>query len=133
MNLYTVISKSDSAWVKENVKVSVLYEGIAKVEFSERDRHGDKREVYLFNRKDGTSYLTDDGLTLQELEGAGLSAEEGSSTLSAVKSAADTYGVELTEDQELLVECSEEYFAEKAKALLQCIGEVSGLACQAEK
>ena len=51
MNLYTVISKSDSAWVKENVKVSVLYECIAKVEFSERDRHGDKREVYLLTAR----------------------------------------------------------------------------------
>ena len=128
MNLYTIMTKTTSQWVKENMKVYVLYDHTARVEFKAEDRHGDAREAYLVNRKDGTSYLTDDGLVLQDLEGAGFAAGEGSEGLAAVKALAEKYGVQLTEDMELLAECGEENFAEKAQALLECMTEVSALA-----
>lgn len=128
MNLYTIMTKTTSQWVKDNVKVYVLYDHTARVEFKMEDRHGDAMEAYLVNRKDGTSYMSDDGLTLQDLENAGLSLEEGCETLAAVKAAAEKYGLELTEDRELLAECGDEDFAEKAEALVNCMKEVAALA-----
>ena len=127
MNLYTIQSKAASEWVKENVKVYVLYDHTARVEFKAEDRHGDAMEAYLVNRKDGTAYMTDDGLMVQDLEGAGLDMAEGGAGWQAVQAAAVKYGVELTEDRELLVECSEEDFAQKAEMLVSCMTEVCGL------
>ncbi len=128
MNLYTIQSKAASEWVKENVKVYVLYDHTARVEFKAEDRHGDAMEAYLVNRKDGTSYMTDDGLMVQDLEGAGLNMAEGGAGWQAVQAVAAKYGVQLTEDRELLVECSEGDFAQKAEALVGCMTEVCGLA-----
>lgn len=128
MNLYTIQSKAVSDWVKENVKVYVLYDHTARVEFKAEDRHGDAMEAYLVNRKDGTSYMTDDGLLVQDLESAGLDMAEGGEGWKSVQAAAAKYGVELTEDRELLVECSEGDFAQKAEALVSCMTEVCGLA-----
>ncbi len=128
MNLYTIQSKNDSQWVKDNVKVYVLYDHTARLEFKAEDRHGDQLEAYLVNRKDGTSYMTDDGLLLQDLGNAGLDVAEGGTGWQAVKTAAEKYGVELTEDRELLAECSEEDFAQKVQALAECMLEVNGLA-----
>lgn len=128
MNLYTIQSKAASEWVKENVKVYVLYEHTARVEFKAEDRHGDAMEAYLVNRKDGTSYMTDDGLMVQDLEGAGLDMAEGGAGWQAVQAAAAKYGVELTEDRELLVECSEGDFAQKAEALVACMTGICALA-----
>ena len=128
MNLYTIQSKAASEWVKANVKVYVLYNHTARVEFKAEDRHGDAMEAYLVNRKDGTSYMTDDGLMVQDLEGAGLDMAECGAGWQAVQTAAAKYGVELTEDRELLVECSEGDFAQKAEALVSCMTEVCALA-----
>lgn len=130
MNLYTIMSKTASDWVKENVKVYVLYDHTARLEFGAEDRHGDAMEAYLVNRKDGTSYMTDDGLLLQDLEHAGLDVAEGSACLQAVHAIAEKYGIELTEDRELVAECSEEDFAQKVKALVDCMTEVAALAGQ---
>lgn len=128
MNLYTIQSKAASEWVKENVKVYVLYDHTARVEFKAEDRHGDAMEAYLVNRKDGTSYMTDDGLMVQDLEGAGLDMAEGGEGWQAVQAAAAKYGVQLTEDRELLVECNEGDFAQKAEALVGCMADVCALA-----
>ncbi len=130
MNLYTIQSKTDSQWVKDNVKVYVLYDHTARLEFKAEDRHGDQLEAYLVNRKDGSSYMTDDGLLLQDLENAGLDVAEGGTGWQQVKSIAEKYGVELTEDRELLAECGEADFAEKVQALADCMTEVNGLAVQ---
>ena len=131
MNLYTIMTKTTSQWVKENVKVYVLYDHTARVEFKAEDRHGDAREAYLVNRKEGTSYLTDDGLVLQDLEQAGLNLEEDGLVLNAISALTEKHGVRLTEDRELLAECGEADFAEKAQALLQCMTEAEALAEQA--
>ena len=131
MNLYTIMQKNTSEWVKDNVKVYVLYDHTARLEFKAEDRHGDQMEAYLVNRKDGTSYMTDDGLMLQDLESAGLDMSEGGGGWQAVQALAEKYGIELTEDRELLVECCEEDFAEKAKALAECMLEVAALVEQA--
>ena len=128
MNLYTIQSKASSEWVKENVKVYVLYDHTARVEFKAEDRHGDAMEAYLVNRKDGTSYMTDDGLLMQDLERAGLDMAEGGEGWKAMQAAASKYGMKLTEDRELLAECSEEDFAQKAEALVCCMTEVCALA-----
>ena len=130
MNLYTIQSKTTSQWVKENVKVYVLYDHTARLEFKAEDRHGDAMEAYLVNRKDGTSYMTDDALILQDLESTGLDMTEGGEGWKAAAAVAETHGVELTEDRELLAECSEEDFAEKAEALMGCMMEVASLAVQ---
>ena len=37
---------------KENVKVYVLYDHTARLEFKAEDRHGDQMEAYLVNRND---------------------------------------------------------------------------------
>ena len=124
MNLYTIQSKAASEWVKENVKVYVLYDHTARVEFKAEDRHGDAMEAYLVNRKDGTSYMTDDGLMVQDLEGAGLDMAENGAGWQAVQAAAEKHGVQLTEDRELLVECNEGDFAQKAEALVACMTEI---------
>lgn len=128
MNLYTIMQKNTSEWVKENVKVYVLYDHTARLEFKAEVRHGDQMEAYLVNRKDGTSYMTDDGLMLQDLENAGLDMSEDGEGWLSVQSMAEKYGVELTEDRELLTECGEEDFAEKVKALADCMAEVNALA-----
>lgn len=131
MNLYTIMQKTSSEWVKTNVKVYVLYDHTARLEFKAEDRHGDAMEAYLVNRKDGTSYMTDDGLLLQDLEQTGLDVTEGGSGWQAVQTAAGKYGVQLTEDRELLTECGEEDFAQKVEALVQCMTEVAALAVEA--
>lgn len=131
MNLYTIMQKNTSEWVKDNVKVYVLYDHTARLEFKAEDRHGDQMEAYLVNRKDGTSYMTDDGLMLQDLESAGLDVAEGGAGWMSVQTLAEKHGVELTEDRELLVECCEEDFAEKVKALAECMLEVAALVEQA--
>ena len=128
MNLYTIQSKAASEWVKENVKVYVLYEHTARVEFKAEDRHGEAMEAYLVNRKDGTSYMTDDGLLVQDLEDAGRDMTEDRKVWQAVQAMAEKYGVQLTEDRELLVECDEGDFAQKAEALVGCMAEVCTLA-----
>ena len=128
MNLYTIMQKNTSEWVKENVKVYVLYDHTARLEFKAEDRHGDQMEAYLVNRKDGTSYMTDDGLMLQDLGNTGADVAEGGEGWVSVQSMAEKHGVELTEDRELLVECCEEDFAEKVKALADCMAEVNALA-----
>jgi len=131
MNLYTIQSKTDSTWVKENVKVYVLYDHTARLEFKAEDRHGDQLEAYLVNRKDGSSYITDDGLMLQDLESTGLDMADGSADWQQVKVIAENHRIELTADRELLAECGEEDFAQKAQALAECMLEVNGLAAQA--
>lgn len=128
MNLYTIMQKNTFEWVKENVKVYVLYDHTARLEFKAEDRHGDQMEAYLVNRKDGTSYMTDDGLVLQDLGNTGADVAEGGKGWLSVQSMAEKHGVELTEDRELLVECCEEDFAEKVKALADCMAEVNALA-----
>ena len=131
MNLYTIMQKTSSQWVKDNVKVYVLYDHTARLEFKVEDRHGDAMEAYLVNRKDGTSYMTDDGLLLQDLKQAGLAVEEGDSGRLAVQEVAVKHGMELTEDSELLAECCEEDFAGKVEAMVQCMAEVAALAGKA--
>ena len=128
MNLYTIMQKNTFEWVKENVKVYVLYDHTARLEFKAEDRHGDQMEAYLVNRKDGTSHMTDDGLMLQDLGNTGADVAEGGKGWLSVQSMAEKHGVELTEDRELLVECCEEDFAEKVKALADCMAEVNALA-----
>ena len=128
MNLYTIMQKNTSEWVKENVKVYVLYDHTARLEFKAEDRHGDQMEAYLVNRKDGTSHMTDDGLMLQDLGNTGADVAEGGEGWLSVQSMAEKHGVELTEDRELLVECSEGDFAQKAEALVACMTEVCALA-----
>ena len=128
MNLYTIMQKNTSEWVKENVKVYVLYDHTARLEFKAEDRHGDQMEAYLVNRKDGTSHMTDDGLMLQDLGNTGADVAEGGEGWLSVQSMAEKHGVELTEDRELLVECSEGDFAQKAEALVSCMTEVCALA-----
>ena len=131
MNLYTIMQKTSSQWVKENVKVYVLYDHTARLEFKAEDRHGDAMEAYLVNRKDGTSYMTDDGLLLKDLKQAGMEVEEGGAGWLAVQAIAVKHGIELTEDCELLTGCGEEDFAGKAEALLQCMIETAALAAEA--
>lgn len=116
MNLYTIMQKTTSEWVKENVKIYVLYDHTARVEFKELDRFGDNMEAYIVNQKDGSTYLTDDGLSLMEIAKA-----DGGEEISQI---AEKYEITLTEDGELMTMCGEEDFAEKAEALLACMKEV---------
>jgi len=131
MNLYTLVSKSGSDWVKENVKVFVVYDYIARLEFTGaalRDRQGEPLEAYLVNRKDGTSYVTDDSLTLRALESAGADLAPEGMLAAEIKNLAGRYHLELTEDRELTAECSDEDFAQKVQELAACMAAVLQLA-----
>lgn len=130
MNLYTIVSGSKSDWVKENVKLFVVYDNIARLEFMGSgfvNCQGEKLEAYLFNEKDGSSYVTDDSLTLRGLEEKGADLAEEGEIMSAVKALAEEYRLELTEDLDLLTDCSEEDFAERVQALAECMKKINEL------
>ena len=130
MNLYTIVSGSKSDWVKDHIKLFVVYDNIARLEFLGREFvncQGDQMEAYLFNQKEGSSYVTDDSLTLRALEEKGADLAEGGAVLSAAKALAAEYGLELSEDLDLVTDCSEEDFAERVQALAECMKKINEL------
>lgn len=105
------------AWLKAKFSMKEI-NGICEITTPFLDRHNDRLQIFV-SKKDGGLLLTDDGFVISDLEmcGCGLDTQHRREMLNAILTG---YGVRV-ENDELVVETSEENFPRKKHALLQAM------------
>lgn len=124
MNMYMNFQAAYGEWMKEHFKAFKVYENTVRLTLPYTDRNGEALELYLMNRPDGSSYMTDDGLILRDLKDAGFACN-GEREAAVIQQIATSHGVTLTPDEEFLINCSESDLCEKINQLAQCMMKVS--------
>jgi len=105
------------AWLKTKITVRDI-NGVCEITTPFVDRHNDRLQIYV-TKRDGRLVLSDDGYIISDLQTSGcrVDTEHRRELLNNMLAG---YGVR-QENEELVVDASEENFAQKKHALLQAM------------
>lgn len=114
-------------WLKANTEQCRINDDTFRITLPFLDRNNDEIEMYVIIKGDGTYLITDDGQTIQELEFSGFEFGRSERRRKILNSIVSSYGVDLTDDNELIVMCAETDLPVKKHMLAQCMIKVSDM------
>jgi hypothetical protein len=115
------------AWLKENIEQFQISENIFRITLPFLDRDNDFIEVYIVKEDENSFYITDDGAIINGLELSGFNIFGSPKRRIILNSIVASYGVSVTQDNELTVNCSFDNLALKKHMLTQCMLKVNDM------
>jgi hypothetical protein len=107
-------------WVKDNTVVKTIAPGmVGSISTPFLDRHNDHITIYVEKNRDYIM-LTDDGYTIADLSMSGLELTTPKRA-AMLKTTLNGFGVNITKDDELFIEATNENIGQKKHALLQAV------------
>lgn len=117
--------KGYAAWLGSEIDVQCLDEWI-EVTTPFLDRHNDFLQIYA-RRRDEDWVLTDDAYVITDLSQSGCDIERGSRREELLETVLKGYGVRRDEDDQLMVQASDQEFPQRIHDLLQAMMSVDDL------
>lgn len=114
-------------WLRENTEQFRISDNTFRITLPFLDRNNDEIEIYVIIQGDGTYLLTDDAQTLNELDFSGFGISRSERRRKILESVISAYGVDVTDENELIVSCTEADLAVKKHMLAQCMVKVSDM------
>ncbi|WP_461243618.1 DUF1828 domain-containing protein [Secundilactobacillus muriivasis] len=114
------LSEEYYTWIKNNTVFKELDDGVTRVDVPFVDNSSDEIVMYIIQKDDGHIALTDDGWTLDNLEGKGVYISRSAKRRRILEQQLKSYGVSC-EDDELFINTTLEKFPESKHRLLQAI------------
>ncbi len=114
-------------WIKENINQFKINENTYRITLPFLDRNNDCTEFYVIQEEENKFILTDDGLTLSDLESSGFNIFKSKRRKVILNSIVSSHGITLTDDNQLLTYCTMGNIALKKHMLAQCMVKVSDM------
>lgn len=114
-------------WLKQNIYQYRVNDSTFRITLPFLDRNNDMVEVYIIDKKNGNFVITDDGSTINDLLLSGFDFSSSERRKGIFLSTVNSYGVTLTNNDELMVECTSNDLFLKKHMLVQCIIKVSDM------
>lgn len=114
-------------WLKENIYQHNINDNTYRITLPFLDRNNDFTEFYVIKKGEDRFFLTDDGLTLSDLELSGFNFSNSKRRKTILSSIVLSHGITLTDDNQLCTECTVKDIAYKKHMLAQCMVKVSDM------
>lgn len=112
-------------WIRDNTFLRQVHDNWVVITTPYLDRHNDCLQIYV--RSIGNNFeMTDDGYIINDLLNSGLSIDS-QKRKSLLKSTLAGFGVELVDNEQLLIKSSRDNFAQKKHNLIQAMLSVNDL------
>lgn len=113
-------------WLNENIEQYKVSNNISRITLPFMDKNNDFIDIYIINQKDNTYTLTDDGAILNDLIISGFDIKS-KRRKEILKSIIRSYGISISNNNELTVNCSIEDLPIKKHLLAQCMIKVNDM------
>ena len=114
-------------WLKQNIDQYPVNEYTFRVTLPFLDRNNDLVEMYIIDEQNGTYMITDDGMTLSDLQLSGFDYSSSDRRKGILQSILTAHGVTKTENNELVIKSTMNDLPLKKHMLAQCIVKVSDM------
>lgn len=114
------------SWLNENIEQHKIKDDIFRITLPFMDRNNDFIDIYIIDNKNQSYTLTDDGATLNDLQISGFEIK-GQKRNDIFHSVISSYGVSLSDNNELIINCSYNDLPLKKHMLAQCMIKVSDM------
>lgn len=114
-------------WLEENIYQFKVNDNIYRITLPFLDRNNDCIEIYIIKKGDDSFFITDDGLTLSDLESSGFNIFTSKRRKTILNAIVSSYGITLTDDNQLSTYCTIKDIAYKKHMLAQCMAKVSDM------
>jgi hypothetical protein len=125
MDLQNTLKNSYIEWLKEKITTKNLNDAI-EITSPLMDRHNDHLQIYAIPSGD-TIKLTDDGYIISDLLMSGCDISTSKRRKEILNTILNSYGVQVSNDDELFVETTLEKFPQKKHMLLQAMINVNDM------
>ena len=126
MNANIDYAKLYIKWLNENIEQYKVSNNISRITLPFMDKNNDFIDIYIINQKDNTYTLTDDGAILNDLIISGFDIKSKRRN-EILKSIIRSYGISISNNNELTVNCSIEDLPIKKHLLAQCMIKVNDM------
>ena len=106
---------------KENIYQFKIDVNTHRITLPFLDRNNDYTEFYVIKKGHNSFFLTDDGLTLSDLESSGFNIFNSKKRKTILNAIISSYGITLTDDNQLSTYCNIKNIAYKKHMLAQCM------------
>lgn len=117
--------KTYLSWLKENITSCTFENGITEITVPFLDQHNDFMQIYVTDKGNGTYELSDDGVTLYNLEISGVNINTPN-RIDIFNKIINGYGVQCI-DNELIINCDISRFPQCKNMLIQAMHSVSDM------
>ncbi len=114
-------------WLKENIYQYKINDNTFRITLPFLDRNNDYIEFYIIKEDEDKFFLTDDGITLSDLELSGFNVFSGKRRGIVLNAILASHGITITADNQLCTYCTIDNIAYKKHMLAQCIAKVSDM------
>lgn len=114
-------------WLNESIEQFKIQENLYRITLPYLDRNNDCTEIYIQINENNTFHLTDDGETIGELELSNFDIFSSKRRKAILYSILNAHGVQLSENKELFINCSNNELPQKKHMLSQCMIKISDL------
>lgn len=130
-NRYALIKlplvRIDIGWLKQNISEYKVNDNIYRITLPFLDRNNDYVDIYILDKGNGWYTITDDGYTISDLKLGGFDIGASAKRRSLLDFIVLSYGINRSEHNELMVDCTENDLPVKKHMLAQCMVKVSDM------
>lgn len=114
-------------WLKQNIDQYRVNDCTFRITLPFLDRNNDMVEMYIIDEKNGSFTITDDGMTIGDLQLSGFDYSTSEKRKCILQSIITAHGVTKTDNDELVIKCTLSDLPLKKHMLAQCIVKVSDM------
>lgn len=114
-------------WLKQNIDQYKVNDTTFRLTLPFLDRNNDLIEMYILANGDGTYSITDDGITISDLQLCGIDVSASARRKTMLETIISAYGVTKTDTDELMIHCTTNDLPLKKHMLAQCMVKVSDM------
>lgn len=113
-------------WLKENISSYQFNNGITEITVPFLNQRNDFMQIYVIDKGNGLYELSDDSATINDLEMYGVTLNT-TARIAVFNKIINGYGVQRNENDELVINCSIDSFAQRKNMLIQAMHSVSNM------
>ncbi len=114
-------------WLQSNIEQFKINDFTFRLTLPFLNRDNDYTEIYIIKRDDNNFLITDDGITIGDLELSGFDPFSSERRKKIFNSIITAHGVSKTQNNELIIECTLDDLALKKHMLVQCMVKISDM------
>jgi hypothetical protein len=114
-------------WLKQNIDQYSVNDHTFRITLPFSNRNNDMVEMYIIDEKNGSFTITDDGMTISDLQLSGFDYSTSEKRKGILQSIITAHGVTKTDNDELVIKCTLSDLSLKIHMLAQCIIKISDL------
>lgn len=114
-------------WLKQNISQYKVNDNTYRITLPFLDRNNDYVDIYILDKGNGLYTITDDGYTISDLKLGGFDIGASAKRRSLLDFIVSSYGINRSEYNELMVDCTENDLPVKKHMLAQCMVKVSDM------